>query len=224
MKASIHGNLKTTSLKPPQYFQSAELSLERSSTTLELNASVSVASVGERLSFFPWLRSNRGFDARTLKMGRNRHFSAEQQHPARPISSWAVLNASVGSRAVQARTIPTSWAAPLGKAALLGRLVYWERWMFRLGFRVYVVPSVVLAVFSCRFGAGLDVGKHVLSFSLAVLAFQWGGVSRRIEHAGEKSHPPHISSGYLPYVKKGNGVGCGRDHQTTVKRYRLSGR
>lgn len=46
--------------------------------------------------------------------------------------------------------------------------------MLRLGFRVYVVPSVVLAVFSFWFGAGLDVGKHVLSFSLAMLAFNGG--------------------------------------------------
>jgi hypothetical protein len=51
--------------------------------------------------------------------------------------------------------------------------MYWERLMFVFVFRVYVVPSVVLAIVSCWFGAGLDVGKHVLSFSLAVLAFQW---------------------------------------------------
>jgi len=52
--------------------------------------------------------------------------------------------------------------------------MYWERLVFVFVFRIYMVPSVVLAIVSCWFGAGLDVGKHVLSFSLAMRAVQCG--------------------------------------------------
>lgn len=79
--------------------------------------------------------------------------------------------------------------------------------MIRFVFWVHMTPSVFLAIFSFWFGAGLDVGKHVLSFSLAVLTVQWAAVNHPLDHADEKSHPPDISSGNLPYVKKGDGGG-----------------
>lgn len=46
--------------------------------------------------------------------------------------------------------------------------------MLRLCFRVYMMPSVVLAVLSCWFWAGLDISKHVLSFSFVGLVFNGG--------------------------------------------------
>jgi hypothetical protein len=46
--------------------------------------------------------------------------------------------------------------------------------MLRLCFRVYMMPSVVLAVLSCWFGAGLDISKHVLSFSCVAPVFNGG--------------------------------------------------
>ncbi|ROM46085.1 hypothetical protein BK648_15665 [Pseudomonas poae] len=67
------------------------------------------------------------------------------------------------------------WQLPLRAACpnlLLGRLVYWERWVLRLGFGVYVMPPVVLAIIAFGFWAGLDIGKHVLSFSFVVVAFK----------------------------------------------------
>jgi len=55
---------------------------------------------------------------------------------------------------------------------LLCWLMYWKRRVLRLGCRVHMVPSVVLAIIAFGFWAGLDISKHALSFSSVVLVFQ----------------------------------------------------
>ena len=52
--------------------------------------------------------------------------------------------------------------------------MYWKRRVLRLGFGVYMVPSVILAIVALGFWTGLDIGKHVLSFSSVVVAFKRG--------------------------------------------------
>ncbi|CAN1599676.1 protein of unknown function [Pseudomonas mediterranea] len=72
---------------------------------------------------------------------------------------------------------------------LLCRFMYWKRRVLRLGFRVHMVPSVILAIIAFGFWAGLDISKHVLSFSSEVLIFNRDCYSYRIEHVEGNFHP-----------------------------------
>lgn len=70
--------------------------------------------------------------------------------------------------------------------------------MLRLGFGVYVTPSVVLAVFPRWFRAGFYISKHVLSFSFVVLVFQSWLLTIALSMRMRTPTPPDISSGNLP--------------------------